>query len=165
MPWTWVRPLDASLLEGRPLLDLGTGDGQTISALTSGGVIVGLDSSELALRTAAGAVPHRVCGVADAIPFADRSFEVVVAGDLFHHLDEHGLLAVLAEARRVLRDGGRLVAWWYAETPRADPHGPRFPRTADEAIALVRGFSVVDPIELVNSLDLAPATAGLVAVR
>jgi SAM-dependent methyltransferase len=162
-PWTWVRPADASLLEGRPLLDVGTGDGQTVSALASDGFVVGLDASIEALRTAP--LARRVGGSALALPFPDGSFAVVLAGDVFHHLDEDALMVALGEAHRVLQPGGQLVAWWYEETPRADPHGPRFPRTAAQVLRYATAFDVAEPIELVNSLELAPATAGLVAVR
>lgn len=163
MPWTWVRPLDAALLEGRPLLDIGTGDGQTVSALAPDGLVVGLDASIEALRTAP--LRHRVVGQGLALPFPDGSFSVVLAGDVFHHLDEDSLLIALGEAHRVLRPGGRLVAWWYEEAPRADPHGPRFPRTAAQVLRYASDFEVAEPIELVNSLEFAPKSAAIVAMR
>ena len=41
------------------------------------------------------------------LPFADRSFSIVVARFAFHHFQDPG--AVLAEMRRVCRPGGRVV--------------------------------------------------------
>src|ERR687891_675756 len=32
MPWAWIRPADVSVLDARPLLDIGCGDGQTVLA-------------------------------------------------------------------------------------------------------------------------------------
>jgi ubiquinone/menaquinone biosynthesis C-methylase UbiE len=45
---------------------------------------------------------------ARALPFADESFDVVTASYLLHLLDRDDRARVIAEARRVLRPGGRL---------------------------------------------------------
>ena len=45
----------------------------------------------------------------DLSSFADASFDVVFASNLFEHLDRGALLATLGEIRRVLRGGGRLI--------------------------------------------------------
>ncbi|MBA3842025.1 MAG: class I SAM-dependent methyltransferase [Actinobacteria bacterium] len=45
-------------------------------------------------------------GVAEHLPFADGSFDLVTAYSVFHHLADHR--PVLAEAARVLRRGGML---------------------------------------------------------
>ena len=46
------------------------------------------------------------CGCAERLPFADRTFAGVVAGDVIEHVADQA--ATLAEAHRVLRPGGRL---------------------------------------------------------
>jgi|GEM_PF-1142436 len=49
----------------------------------------------------------RVAGELTALPFADRSFDAVVAAEVIEHIPE--LDRALSEAARVLRPGGRLV--------------------------------------------------------
>ena len=169
MAWTFVRPADTSLLAGRPLLDLGTGDGQTIVALTSDdGLRVGIDRSVRSLRAArrAGLVDV-VAALADGLPFASSSFSTVVAGDVFHHADDQELVRILTEAARVLAGGGRLVAWWYSAPGRGGAGDPRFPRAYVDVceLAVTSGFSVGRPLDLELSLDPAPATVGIVAQR
>lgn len=167
MPWTWVRPADPSLLDGRPLLDLGTGDGQTLAALVRGpGLVVGVDRSAAALRAAGRASPYaRVCAQADRLPFTDASFTAALAGDLFHHLVDRALASTLAEVVRVLRPGGRLLAWWYERSGRPGPDAPAYPRrfAAVQRTVLDTGFRAAVPVELEFGLEPAPATIGLLA--
>jgi SAM-dependent methyltransferase len=120
--WAFVRPSDERILDGRPLLDLGTGDAQTRDALAPDGFVVGVDRTTSLLRAGdVGAFAHR-------LPFADGVFATVLAADLFHHLDDTHLAATLAEVVRVLRPDGVLVAWWYEHTPDTAPDAPRFSR-------------------------------------
>jgi SAM-dependent methyltransferase len=89
-------------------LDLGCGTGQYLDAIRSTGrSVVGLDYSadQLRLASARGAVAVR----ADAamVPFADDVFATVVILWLSTDVDDFG--AVLGEAARVLRPGGRLL--------------------------------------------------------
>ena len=162
MAWAWVRPADLSVLEGRPFLDLGTGDGQTLAALvTGGGLVVGLDRSPDALRTSRHS--PLAAGAADALPFGDGIFAVVLAADVFHHLDEAMLERTLAEARRVLRPDGLLVAWWYERPSRPGPDAPPFPRPSAHVAEVMRaaGFAPSE-LALEFRLEPAPATAGLI---
>lgn len=166
MAWTWVRPRDTDLLAARPLLDLGTGDGQTLAALTRpGGVVVGVDRSLEGLRAARRSLDRPLLA-ADArrLPFRDGSFRVVLAADLLHHHDDEALGRVLAEARRALTADGRLVAWWYGEPGRAAPDAPRFPRGFGDVARAVRGagFSEVRDLAL-ETPGTGPRTIGLVA--
>lgn len=150
-----------SLLEGRPLLDLGTGDGQTLRALDPGGLVIGLDRSAEALQAALGAPGSLVCAEAAQVPLRDSVISVVVAGDLFHHLDDSALDVVLAEVRRVLRPGGRLVAWWYEQAGRGGPGDPAHAR-AYEDVARILGMKA-QQLELVTSMGSGPPTVGLIA--
>ena len=162
MPWTWVRPQDPSVLAGRPLLDLGAGDGQTRAALVEGsGLVVGVDHAPDLLR------PGDVNAEATRLPFRDASFATILAADLFHHLDDAQLASVLSEIRRVLRMRGRLVAWWYADATRPAPDAPRFPRRLDEVLTMVvsSGFAQHGPLRLATMLESTAATVGLLAER
>src|SRR5438552_3966894 len=119
VPFAFVRPSDPALLAGRPLLDLGTGDGQTVRTLAPDGFVVGLDRTPELLR--ASGLARAVCSEATALPLSPGSFRTILAADLFHHLDNDHLGVALAEVRRVLRPDGVLVAWWYASPGRPAP--------------------------------------------
>jgi SAM-dependent methyltransferase len=70
--------------------------------------VVGLDVDAAALEKAATLGIEPVQGnVEDPLPFGDESFDAVVAGELFEHLQFPDALVV--EIRRVLRPGGVLV--------------------------------------------------------
>jgi SAM-dependent methyltransferase len=163
--WTFVRPVDPSALDGRPLLDLGTGDAQTLLALTtSQGLRVGMDRSSDALRAARrSGLEIAVAGSAGSLPFTSGAFGTVLAADVFHHADDEALVAILAESRRVAASGGRLIAWWYAAPGRGGPGDPRFPRPYADVAVLVQaaGYSRVTQIELELGLEPSPPTVGL----
>jgi SAM-dependent methyltransferase len=55
--------------------------------------------------------------MAYALPYADESFDAVVSTLTFHHLTPDQQARTLAEVRRVLRPGGRLVI-----ADLAEPH-------------------------------------------
>ncbi|TMM31702.1 MAG: methyltransferase domain-containing protein [Actinobacteria bacterium] len=91
-------------------LDLGCGTGQYAEVIRSTGrVPVGLDRSADQLRLARRRVPAAVHADAAALPFADAAFPTVVAMWVSTDVDDFG--AVLREAARVLRPGGRLVCY------------------------------------------------------
>lgn len=165
--WTWVRPSDPAVLERRPLLDLGCGDAQTLRTLVrASGLVVGLDVSSSALRAARASGALLLRGVADRLPFRAASFATILAGDLFHHLDDLVLGAVVTEIRRVLRDGGRLVAWWYQQAGREAADSPRYPRSYDEVAEVVGAAGLgAEPLELELTLEPAPPTVGILGYR
>lgn len=96
---------------GGRCLDLGCGTGQNFAALrATGRTVVGLDYSADQLHLARGRAAGGealVRGDAAALPFADGAFDSVVTVWLSTDVDDFA--AVLAEAARVLRPGGRLV--------------------------------------------------------
>ncbi len=115
-PWFdhLIRPADTSRLQallalqaGMWLLDVGGGTGRITQALQA--QVVLLDPSAKMLRQARkkGQGWDLCQGVAEALPFADGSFERVLAVDSFHHFWDHARAA--QELVRVLAPGGRLV--------------------------------------------------------
>ncbi|MFI5916422.1 class I SAM-dependent methyltransferase [Dactylosporangium sp. NPDC051541] len=89
-------------------LDIGCGTGLHFSAVAAGGHrIIGLDLSADQLRIAAGRDPHVIRADAAHLPLPDASFPAIVM--TFIHTDVDDFAAVVAEAARVLRPGGRLV--------------------------------------------------------
>jgi SAM-dependent methyltransferase len=98
---------------GRRVLDAGCGSGPLSAALRDrGAVVTGIDASAgmlaLARRRLGDDVALHVVDLSDRLPFADGAFDDVVASLVLHYLEDWG--PTLAELRRVLRPGGRLIA-------------------------------------------------------
>lgn len=90
------------------LLDMGCGTGAMLDRLRPLGHVVGLDLEPLALefcRTRG----HRdlVLASATALPFADNSFDFIVATDVLEHIPDD--TAAAREIRRVLAPGGHAL--------------------------------------------------------
>ena len=153
----WYRALHARLagalagVRGR-VLDAGCGTGGLLAALagTTGGVsLAGLEWSAAAARRAAeksGAAIAR--GSVNALPFADASFDAVIAADvLCHHAVDPD--RALAELHRVLRPGGRLVvnmpayAWLFSAHDRRVHNVRRWTASATRSALCRAGFAAV----------------------
>lgn len=98
---------------GRRILDAGCGAGPLAAALRDRGAhVTGVDASAgmlaLARRRLGGDADLRLADLSDPLPFADGAFDDVVASLVLHYLEDWG--PTLAEVRRVLRPGGRLIA-------------------------------------------------------
>src|SRR3954454_18991621 len=98
---------------GRRILDAGCGSGPLSAALRDrGAVVTGIDASAgmlaLARRRLGDDVALHVVDLSDRLPFADGAFDDVVASLVLHYLEDWG--PTLAELRRVLGPGGRLIA-------------------------------------------------------
>ncbi|QES51451.1 SAM-dependent methyltransferase [Streptomyces venezuelae] len=115
---------------GRQILDAGCGSGPLTAALRDrGAVVTGIDTSvemvALARRRLGDNADLHVADLRDPLPFADGVFDDVVASLVLHYLEDWG--PTLAELRRVLRPGGRLLASvdhpfvaYTIQDPRAD---------------------------------------------
>jgi 2-polyprenyl-6-hydroxyphenyl methylase/3-demethylubiquinone-9 3-methyltransferase len=88
------------------LLDVGCGGGLLARHL-SGYRHIGVDVVSSALRVAAAGGVQPVQADAAALPLPTGAVDVVVAGELFEHIDD--LDAAVAEVARVLTPGGRVV--------------------------------------------------------
>ncbi|SDL70676.1 class I SAM-dependent methyltransferase [Tessaracoccus oleiagri] len=112
----YTRPAMLDLVgdvRGRHVLDIGCGAGPLAADLVERGARVsGFDSSpamlEIARRRLGDRADLRVADLGEPLPYDDESFDVACAALVLHYLrDWEG---PLAEIRRVLRPGGRLVA-------------------------------------------------------
>jgi SAM-dependent methyltransferase len=98
----------AAIGRGKRVLDLGCRSGALTKHFLEGNSVVGLDVDAAALEKAAalGIEPVQA-NVEEPLPFEDASFDAVVAGELFEHLQFPD--ALVGEIRRVLRPGGVLA--------------------------------------------------------
>jgi ubiquinone/menaquinone biosynthesis C-methylase UbiE len=133
------------VLDGLPaggtVADVGAGTGTLAIALAESApapapIAIDGDPEALAIAAAkpgAAAVEWKR-GLAGELPLADGSCDRVTMSLLLHHLDLDGKRAALAEARRVLGEGGRLhVADW------GRPQDPLM-RAGLFTLALIDGF-------------------------
>lgn len=98
---TWI-PTDGDVLE------LGAGWCDFSNAVTAHSVTA-MDIDATVERAARPGVTAVVGDYTDLSRFADASFDTVLASNLLEHLERPATNALLAEARRVLRPGGRLL--------------------------------------------------------
>jgi SAM-dependent methyltransferase len=106
--------------------DVGVGTAVVAQLLVAEGMqVFGVDVSIEMLRQARARLPGRI-SVADgaALPFRDASFEAVLFVWVLHHAGD--LDAALAEARRVVCPGGRVIAISGYADPVADDIDPIF---------------------------------------
>jgi SAM-dependent methyltransferase len=91
------------------LLEIGYGDGSFLRhALARGHAVAGVELADDGVQALRGlGIDARAGSVAD---FADRSFGLVVAFDVFEHMSPAEILDTLRQAKRVLVPGGRLLA-------------------------------------------------------
>lgn len=103
--------LDATRLgTGMRVLDLACGPGFAAEAARGRGAVpTGLDFSAAMITLARTAHPgiRFEEGDAEALPFADASFDIVVSNFGIHHVPD--TVQALSEAKRVLRAGGRVA--------------------------------------------------------
>jgi ubiquinone/menaquinone biosynthesis C-methylase UbiE len=112
----YERPATLALagdVAGRRILDAGCGSGPLFAALRDRGAIVtGFDKSagmlDLARRRLGDGADLQVADLGSPLPFPDGAFDDVIASLVLHYLEDW--TAPLAELRRVLRPGGRLIA-------------------------------------------------------
>jgi ubiquinone/menaquinone biosynthesis C-methylase UbiE len=139
-----------ALKTGEHVLDIGSGPGYLAAEMAAevgpSGRVCGVDPSEsmlaIARRRAAGV--EFAAGNALALPYPDEAFDAAVTTQVYEYVAD--MPAALAEARRVLRPGGRLLIldtdWdsvvWHSSDPErmqrvllkwndhlADPYLPR----------------------------------------
>ena len=87
-----------------------------------------------------------VCGSAEALPFADESFDVVAAFDVVEHCEDDAL--AVSELARVLAPGGRMLLsvpayqWAWSDHDVRAGHHRRYTRSRLERLVEGAGLSV-----------------------
>jgi len=114
--YAWLAGLVAPSA-GERVVDLGCGESSVLElvlAYLGHGIAVGIDNDRSALRAARSSVPASgpralfvQADLADPLPLADASMDVVFSHDVLEQLPDPD--ALLREVCRVLRPGGRLV--------------------------------------------------------
>lgn len=99
-------------VSGHRILDAGCGSGPLSAALRAkGAVVTGFDESaamvDLARQRLGEDADVHVADLAAPLPFADAEFDDVVVSLVLHYLEDWA--GPLAELRRVLKPGGRLI--------------------------------------------------------
>lgn len=99
-------------LDGLLVLDVGAGTGiATRRLLERGAAVIAVDRGREVLRRAVTRTPGLAAVVADGavLPIRARSIDLICFAQAWHWLEES---TRVAEAQRVLRDGGRWAGWW-----------------------------------------------------
>ena len=159
----------ARLAPGETVLDVGCGTG-TLAILAwrhvgANGAVYGIDAS--AEMIARARVKARRAGVdvqfeaapAQAVPFPNGSFDVVLATLMLHHLGRNGRRALAGEMRRVIKAGGRVLIVDFEESTR---------KSRGLAARIHSGHGHVDlseVAELLGSADFSVVESGAVGVK
>jgi demethylmenaquinone methyltransferase/2-methoxy-6-polyprenyl-1,4-benzoquinol methylase/phosphoethanolamine N-methyltransferase len=166
----FVRAIREKLLElaapapGEQVLDVGCGTGVLAVALKArvgAGKVCGIDASPEMIEVArakgakAGSEIDLQVALIEALPFPDRSFDLVTSSLMLHHLPADLKRKGLAQIRRVLKPGGRFMALDFASQSHS-PLGhllsilghPRGESTVAELTPMMKeaGFSDVEAI-------------------
>jgi ubiquinone/menaquinone biosynthesis C-methylase UbiE len=150
----------ARLAPGEAVLDVGCGTGSLAIAAARrvgpGGVVAGVDASPEMIARArrkaarAGVAVEFQHAIAEALPFPDARFAVVLSTLVLHHLPRKTRERSAEEIRRVLTPGGRVLVADFAYPQGAHGIWRHIHRRGhvkpDEIVALLErtGFQVVE---------------------
>lgn len=164
-PYAGIRAWLHMIYGSRPrrMLDVGCGTGHWLTELSSFSAMrVGLDRSYgmVAEARQRSAPSLFVCGAAEELPFAPRTFHGVFCVNAFHHFTDRS--AFLENTRTLLGDGGSLAVAGF------DPHHPStrwylyeyFEGTKERDV--LRYPSMEDVRSLIVATGFSDVTAGTV---
>jgi len=125
------RHIDTKSSSEREILDVGCGPGGNMLFLKEFGNVVGLDSSNEALKYAREeAYKNLVLGFVEELPFSNDSFDIVTALDVIEHIEND--TQALKEIFKVLKPGGLLLLtvpahkWLWSRHDEALHHKRRY---------------------------------------
>ena len=154
----------AGVKAGDQTLDIGCGPGYFVQMLAgrvgAAGSAVGLDAAPEMIdyaRRKARRLPNCrfEAGSAEALPFPDDSFDVVVSSLMMHHLPEELRPRAIGEMKRVLRTGGTILLADFAIPERGGWH----------VLAAITGHASGQMIRRVSPLEPLIAEAGFKELR
>ncbi len=97
-------------LEGARILDVGCGLGMYVRAFRRfSDQVYGVDVDLEKVAQASQELPHIQAALAEKLPFADGSFDVVLLHEVLEHVDDDH--RAVCEAHRVTKVGGRIVVF------------------------------------------------------
>ena len=145
------------------ILDVGCGTGANLEMLANFGEAEGVDVSDDALEFCEqkGLKAHK--GLAEKLPFADESFDVVTALDVVEHLDDD--VAGLKEMNRVLKKTGRALIfvpafmWLWSVQDDVSNHRIRYTKKQIVESLQKAGFEI-ERATYANITFFAPILAG-----
>ena len=129
---------------------------------SAGEIVPGL-SGPAAARRSSGDRPQPP--LPRTIPYADESFDAIVAWDIFNYYDAASIRGIAGEVHRVLRPGGLLLAYFHARSPQGLDVPRRFRILDDRRVACDPGPG--DPLRrhLYQNRDIEKHFAGLAIVE
>jgi ubiquinone/menaquinone biosynthesis C-methylase UbiE len=144
-----VTDLTLAGIHPASVLDIGTGSGLFAESFAARGLkVAGIDPNPEMVTAAASHVPEGifVAGTMEAIPFPDRSFDLVFLGNVLHESDD--VVKALRECRRVAVTRGAILEWPYLEEEIGPPIAHRL-RVADiRTAAFQAGWLKIEEIPL-----------------
>jgi ubiquinone/menaquinone biosynthesis C-methylase UbiE len=134
------------------VLDVGTGTGLFAEAFAARGLsIAGIDPNKELLALAARLVRSAEFkeGIAEAIPYADGTFDIAFLGHVLHETDDPA--AALKEARRVSTKRVVVLEWPYIKEEQGPPLEHRLEEETIMKLAAQAGLGRVDRVRLART--------------
>ena len=131
------------------VVDIGTGSGLFAEEFQKRGLAVtGIDPNLEMLDAAKGFVPNADFrpGTVEAIPFHDKSFDLVFLGHVLHESDD--LRQALSEIKRCAKTRVAALEWPYQQEEIGPPYDHRLDPAVVQQIARETGFVSVEVIQL-----------------
>ena len=153
--------------QGKKIIDIGCGGGRIARILAGhGATVIGIDPSDRQLDTARASDPAAdksfLKGVAENLPLEDRSADIVLFFNSFHHVPPEHMITALREASRVLKTAGCITVF----EPLAE--GPQFQLTlpiADETEIRILAYQALSKAQENGFLPVGEMTYMAATVR